>query len=76
MTAEIKKIERGYPKHVVDILEGLLEKAKQGEMAEIVVMYKTPDRTWAHEWSGTDNTVELIGAFEVMKEKQLQRTYK
>lgn len=71
--AEIKAIERGYNSQVVEILDELKETAARGDIAEIIVMFKAPDRTWKHRWSGTDNTIELVGAIEFMKARQIRR---
>lgn len=75
MAAELKQIERGYSAHAVEILSELLELAKQGELIELVAFYKLSDRSWRHRMSGCDDVFRLIGVLELIKERQIRRTY-
>lgn len=71
----LRKIERGYNKQVVDILSGLLEEAKKGQISSVVVTFQLPgsDNIWSHRWSGCDNLFELVGVLERQKFATLNR---
>lgn len=60
----------------VEYLERLLALARDGKIAEFVMIYKDPTTRpaeWTHTWTGTENLHELIGALDVIKHRQLNR---
>ena len=68
----IISLSQGYNKQVVDILEQYLQMAKQGQISEVILVYKQGAQ-YSHDWSGCDNLIELIGWIECIKQKQIER---
>lgn len=57
----------GYKVQVVDHLELLLERAKAGEVLELVMGYKLKDGDLEYSFTGCDNLLELVGYLERLK---------
>ncbi len=67
MITHLKTIEKQISETVIVKLEYLLEKAKAGEIAEIVVIYKCTDGTWDNKMTETMHFSEWIGRLERTK---------
>lgn len=67
------KIVSGYNEHAVEQLEILLDKARKGEITEIVSTVKYKDRKYDHFWTGCENIYELVGNMERQKLAMLRR---
>jgi hypothetical protein len=67
------KIVPKYNGQVVDYLTELLERAKSGEITEMIVTAKLCDGTYDHCWTGCENLFELVGMLERQKMQTLRR---
>lgn len=50
-----------YNDQVIEQLEILLERAKEGDIVELVAVSKYKDNTYDYTWTGTTNLQELAG---------------
>lgn len=51
----------------IQVLEDCLKQARSGEIAEVIIIAKRPNRRWSHHMSGTANLPESIGQLELLK---------
>jgi hypothetical protein len=52
---------------VIDILKTMLEDARAGKIAAVVVLAQHVDRRWSHQESATTAFSEAIGQIEILK---------
>lgn len=57
---------------VIDLLAGLLEKAKSDEMDGFTCIYDMGG-AWHSTWSGSQDLTKLIAQLEIMKHRQIIR---
>ena len=69
-----KTFEQHTNEQAVEILENTLQRAKDGEVLELVLMMMTPDGI-EHLYTGTNDVPLLVGHLEAMKFRQLYRMY-
>ena len=64
------KLHQGFNEHVVENLEWLLDKAKKGEITQVVALYQM-GFDFSIMNTGSDNVPEVIGWLEIIKRRQL-----
>ncbi len=74
MPVELKKLRGGRNDEVIEMLQGLLDRAQKGEIIEIITFFKhADDASWGHEWTGCNDLLRLVGYLEAIKQQQLAR---
>jgi hypothetical protein len=70
--------DRGYDKQAIDILEELLNRARAGDITDLVCSFATSSNSYELCYTGTDDLISLVGHLEKMKWRMLERmnTYK
>jgi len=63
----LKTVEKEISESVVNKLQILLEKAKNGEITELLAIYKCTDGTWDNTSTETLHFSEWIGRLEITK---------
>lgn len=58
---------------VVEQLEKLLQKAKEGKISEFTMLYKTNEGVFTSYWTGTSSVLALIGQLQFMVHEQCKR---
>jgi hypothetical protein len=73
--SSVKKLQLvpRYNQQVIDHLEELLQRAKDGAIHEVVITVKTSAGMYDHSWTGCDNLFELVGFLERQKLAMLRR---
>lgn len=70
---QLKVVEAPYNLQAVDLLEDLLERAKSGEVLELVFCAKLLGGEYEQSYTGCSDLHELIGQLERMKFLTLRR---
>jgi hypothetical protein len=67
------KVAQGFNSQVVEHLTDLLDRARAGEITELVCVYKVNSKEYEHCWSGCEDLHELVGRLERIKHLMLRR---
>lgn len=69
MTVELVKLEpKADPRGVIEGLEELLQRAKDGEFDAFIAVCMRADSSYMTRTSGCKNTLEMIGALHVVQQ--------
>ena len=63
---------KGYKQQCIDQFQELLSMAEHGHILEAVVIYKTATG-YDHNYTGSENVIELLGAIDRIKHLQHKR---
>lgn len=69
----IPTIPKASHEQTVKLLEKLLARAKEGEVVELVILYKRSDGHYASAWTGCESLFTTIGQLQFMVHEQCQR---
>ena len=67
MAAKIVQLEKTDPRGVIEGLEELLQRAKDGEFDSFIAVCLRPDGSYMTRTSGCKNTLEMIGALQMVQ---------
>jgi hypothetical protein len=69
----LKFVKEEASSDVIDIIEDALQKAKDGEIASVLIACLLTDGTTCHSFSNTNSSAAMMGAIEAAKYRFLNR---